>query len=43
MRSRDDLRKAGKFGEADGVRKKLEGMGYEVSDTKFGTTVKRRK
>lgn len=40
LRERESLRKAGKYREADEVRKKIEDFGYEVEDTEKGSRVK---
>jgi cysteinyl-tRNA synthetase len=33
---REELRKEGKYAEADGVRLKIEKLGYKILDTKDG-------
>jgi cysteinyl-tRNA synthetase len=38
---REELRKLGKFVEADGVRTKIEAMGWSVDDSKFGPKLKK--
>jgi len=41
IQSREDLRKQGKFDEADTSRKRLEGKGIIIEDTPGGTVVKK--
>ena len=38
---REDFRKQKKFAEADGIRKQIEDLGYQIKDTKDGVMVKR--
>ena len=37
---REQLRKEGKYQEADDIRKKIEGKGYTLIDSKKGSTIK---
>ncbi len=40
VREREQIRKAGKFAEADALRKKVEALGWTVMDTPQGTSIK---
>lgn len=39
INKRQQLRKAGKFGEADKIRKEIESKGYEIEDTEKGPRI----
>lgn len=39
---REDLRRTGKWAEADAIREQLAGLGFEVQDTKDGPRVRRK-
>jgi cysteinyl-tRNA synthetase len=41
VKKRDELRKKGKFEDADKIREELKRMGYILEDTKEGTKIKR--
>jgi cysteinyl-tRNA synthetase len=40
LEGREELRKQGKFDEADDIRKKIERLGYKVDDATEGPRVK---
>jgi cyanophycinase-like exopeptidase len=42
VEKRDELRKNGKYEESDALRKKLEGLGYEVTDGEDRTEIMRK-
>jgi len=41
VKKRDELRKKGKYEDADKIREELKKLGYILEDTKDGTKVKK--